>query len=65
MFSNTSNSSVEPIVKRSKDIKNFKKVTKKVFIGTIVLLFLSALYARSYFLRAADDFLDAYYGNST
>ena len=54
MFNNEHNPQGEPIVKKSKDIKKFKKTTKKMLLATIVLIFASTLYARSYFLRTAD-----------
>ncbi|CDW88914.1 UNKNOWN [Stylonychia lemnae] len=64
MLSTQSHDSVEPVVKRSKQIKKFKKISTKVFIGTLVLIFLSSLYTRFFFQSTADTFLDAYYGEN-
>jgi hypothetical protein len=51
----------EVLVKRSKDISAFRKKVVKLIIATVAMIFISCLYARNYFTRVADDFLDSYY----
>jgi len=60
MFGNQNSEQVGG-VKRSKDIKAYKKKVIKLIIATVVLVFISCLYARCYFNRVADKMLDDYY----
>ena len=50
-------------MKRSKHIKHYRKKVVKLLFATLALIFISSLYARSFFNDAADQFIETYYSN--
>eukprot|EP00347_Sterkiella_histriomuscorum_P004005 403362116 len=65
LFNNQASSQGEIPVKRSKEIKLYRKQVIKILISTVAITFISLIYTRIYLIDTADEFLEAYYQNQT